>query len=284
MIKSINIIGLGKLGFSLLKALTQLECITHIGLYQRDHQQAIKISQKSHIAKAYAAISELPPCEVTFIATPDDVITQVTSSLAACDHLPKASIIAHFSGLLSSEVLAPLKNKSCYTASLHPMKSFATVTDFNDTYCALEGDEIATIALTRLLTQLGAKPFAIETREKAHYHAAGVFASNYLVTLYQSAKSCLLKAKINEELAHNIVLNLMQNTLNNLAHHQCAKKSLTGPIERGDSATIAKHLQALKGQPLYALYQQLAKNTLPISTHPGKIKEDLATLIESTCD
>jgi predicted short-subunit dehydrogenase-like oxidoreductase (DUF2520 family) len=100
-------------------------------------------------------------------------------------------------------------------------------------------------------------PFALADAAKPVYHAASVFASNYLVTLTHAAVSLLGQAGLEREMA------LM--ALRPLQHRSVDVAGLppTGPIARGDAATIAAHLDAVSPE-LAPLYRALGRATLPL--------------------
>ncbi len=96
-----------------------------------------------------------------------------------------------------------------------------------------------------------ANPHAVITQEdKPKYHALCAMAGNF---------SCLLWQKLMHDFEHEFDLPaelaqpfLRQQTENLLADY---KSALTGPLVRGDNATLSKHVQALKDDPFGAVYQ-----------------------------
>jgi predicted short-subunit dehydrogenase-like oxidoreductase (DUF2520 family) len=123
-------------------------------------------------------------------------------------------------------------------------------------HAAVTGDWELGAGLAR---DLGMIPFALADAAKPVYHAASVFASNYLVTLTHAAVSLLGQAGLEREMA------LM--ALRPLQHRSVDVAGLppTGPIARGDAATIAAHLDAV-GPELAPLYRALGRATLPLVT------------------
>ncbi|MFW0089537.1 MAG: DUF2520 domain-containing protein, partial [Coxiella endosymbiont of Haemaphysalis japonica] len=121
----------------------------------------------------------------------------------------------------------------------------------------------------------------INKKNKAVYHAAGVFASNYLVTLYDSALSCLKHAGIAQEDGFKMILNLMKNTLDNLEFVQSTQTALTGPISRGDLDVIKHHLQEVSKINLMELYKVLGLSTLTLTNLPDSKKEAFALMLSS---
>ena len=159
------------------------------------------------------------------------------------------------------------------------MRSFAkpelSVEEYKGTYCAMEGDEEAISIIQPLFNSIGSITYKIDRSKKSQYHAAGVFASNYLVTLSQQALLCLKEAGVEHEIAVNVVTNLMKGTVSNLEINKYPERCLTGPIRRGDISTIKNHMDSFSNNEQKELYSLLGKATLPLTTHTGNKKEAL---------
>jgi len=224
----------------------------------------------------------LSPADIYFITTPDDEIKKVCEALYEEKKLNPDNIVLHCSGVLSHEILASAKEAGCFTASIHPMKSFSApataVQSFPGTYCAYEGDEKAYEEIAHLFRELGAIVFPISSQEKPLYHAASVFASNYLVTLYQVANSLFKQCKIDSAIAKKLTETLMESTLKNLSHHETPKEALTGPLQRGDISTLETHLHALQPYGLQKLYALLGNHTLSLTNLSAEEKEIIMNL------
>ena len=216
------------------------------------------------------SIAKLPPADITFITTPDDLISSICETLSHNNQIKPKSIVLHCSGSLSSDALLSVKKHNCYVASVHPMRSFAnpelSVTQYQGTYCAMEGDDEALDVLQDVFHSIGSLTYLIDQRKKSLYHAAGVFASNYIVTLSQQALLCFEEAGVEKEIAMPIITTLMQSTVSNLAATLSPDTSLTGPIQRGDRSTIIKHLVALES-PMKELYSLMGEATIDLTTH-----------------
>ena len=86
------------------------------------------------------------------------------------------------------------------------------------------------------------------------YHAGASIASNFLVTIHRAAARALASAAVPEE----ALVPLMQRTIDN-------NFDLTGPIARGDAATVEAHLAAIRRflPDLEPMYRALAEATRP---------------------
>lgn len=157
-----------------------------------------------------------------------------------------------------------------HVASVHPVRSFAdpmsVCNNFVGTICSAEGDQQALAILTPAFTAIGAKMVTIDPDNKLLYHAASVFASNYLVTLMDTAISAYCAAGIDQQLAQQMAKSLASNSLEN-AFAIGTQKALTGPIKRGDMQMVmaqAERVQqwdAVQGN----LYQAFIQPTLGLA-------------------
>lgn len=294
---SINIIGAGRLGKTLGK-LISLRCgnnATIQDICNLSLETATPAVTFIGSGKAHASIASLSPADLTFITVHDDAIQKVCEQLAKLDKLRPGNIIVHCSGSLPAAILNSAQEQQCHIASIHPQRSFAdpelSVKQFKGTYCALEGDHEACSIVEKLFFDLGAITFPINPNKKTIYHAAGVFASNYLVTLAHAAQQCLLAANIDKEVAHGLIINLLESTVANLKSTDDIAAALTGPIKRGDNKILEKHLTAIEiiediedieNAQLQRVYKHLGKLALNLTElDPSKKAELNQTLSAS---
>lgn len=281
-----NIIGAGKLGKTFARLLADLPNYRLLSVCNRTIESSELACDDIGAGEPTDLISALPHADLFLICTSDGEIASVVSEL--CKHQDLAgSIVVHFSGALNSEVLAPLREKGAYVASVHPMRSFSNAeishSQFFGTKCALEGDREARKMMTIALEDLGATFFLIDKTKKALYHSAGVFASNYMIGLANAAEQCLVGAGITDRaLQKDIVSSLMAGTLENYRRTESTAEALTGPVARGDAATINLHLQAFSSEhhQLSSFYRKLACFLVENVAHLAESKkEELATLL-----
>jgi predicted short-subunit dehydrogenase-like oxidoreductase (DUF2520 family) len=102
-------------------------------------------------------------------------------------------------------------------------------------------------------------------------HAACVVASNYLVTLTASAIRILQAAGLSVEEARGVLAPLVTRTAR-ITLAPGAPLTPTGPVARGDAATVHRHQAALSGvdPSLAGLYTTLARATLPLVGEPAR--------------
>jgi len=259
---TLNIIGAGKVGQVLARQFQQHHIFTIQDVLNRSYASSAAACAFIGAGTALTSMSAMRPADIYMISVADDQINACSEQLKQHHLLQPASIVFHCSGALDSRELGLHHG----AASLHPMRSFAdperVASEFAHTICTLEGDALATRVLNHALHQIEAEVIPITAENKTLYHAAGVFTSNYLVTLMDAALQTFEQAGISAELARKMAQPMAQETLNNIFRIG-AQRALTGPIARGDHNTVERHRQALQqwDSGMTDLYNQLAQAT-----------------------
>jgi predicted short-subunit dehydrogenase-like oxidoreductase (DUF2520 family) len=194
-----------------------------------------------------ADMAAMRPADVWMIAVQDAHIASVAHALAHHRHLLPAMAF-HCSGALGSAALAPLEAVGWSVASAHCILSFASapaaLAQFAGTPCALEGNALACDTLRPALGDIGAQCFAVASEHKLLYHAAAVFATNFLPVLQAVAEDAWRATGVPESLLPGLRASLLKNAVaNNTALGPAG--ALTGPAARGDVAAIARQAQAV---------------------------------------
>lgn len=262
----ITLIGTGKLGTSLGFALS-LKGYRIAALSDRDHSSAKESRQiigEGKVFKKNAPAARLG--DWVILSVPDDEIVKVAEELADSDIEWKGKYVFHCSGLHSTESLKSLKIKGAGTASIHPVRSFPqkkpSPDAFENTFFGLEGKAEALKAAKKIVLLLGGRFFLLRPEDKPLYHTACSLASNFLVTLLDTAMCLFQQAGLTKHVASQILFPLVQGTLQNVKKFN-AGSALTGPIVRGDKDSVQKQLKALEKFPeVQELYKKLAFQTL----------------------
>ena len=280
----VNIIGTGNLGKTIGHLLVKNKVANILSVFNRQNISSINGIKFIGEGVQCHDICSLPNADIIFISTPDDSIAEVCAKLSNNKHIRSGSIVVHCSGSLTSDVLLSMKDLGCYIASIHPIYSFSqpdiSVEQYTGTFCAFEGDKEATEVISKLFDSIGSITYPINKEKKSLYHAAGVFASNYLVTLAQQSLLCLQEAGVKRDMAMQVTTNIMKVTLLNLEISLSPEQSLTGPIQRGDIATIVKHLASFDKHEQKQLYSILGMQTVGLTKHADeKIKQIQESLI-----
>jgi predicted short-subunit dehydrogenase-like oxidoreductase (DUF2520 family) len=225
--------------------------------------------------------------DVILLATPDDALAGVAKSLAqTAGNALRGKIVLHTSGALDRGVLAPLARLGASTGSLHPMQTFSghNAPKLEGIIFAVEGDPNARRAGREIARTLGGVPITLDGRGKPAYHAAGVLAAGHAVALLESAIEVLIGIGFTRRRALDTLLPLTHQMLDNMKRFG-ARASWTGPVARGDHATIAKHANALRRYPrefrqAYAALALLGARVL--SNRPGKNLSELRRALRNS--
>lgn len=276
----LNIIGAGKLGKTLGKLFIDHGVAKIAGIVNSTEQSSQEAIAFIGQGTAFTTISALPQAELTLISTPDDALKVCARQLLDNPLLNANSAVIHCSGSLNSHLFSMLKPKTGLIGSIHPLHSFAnpalSIHQFKGAFCTLEGNEQILPLLSQWVKAIGGQPVMIETSEKPLYHAASVFASNYVIALAEIAHQLLTQSGINAETAQAMISHLMQSAVSNLARSKNIASALTGPIQRGDYSTVEKHLSSIKTADIQQLYRQLGQVCLDMgkldSNHRQRLK------------
>jgi predicted short-subunit dehydrogenase-like oxidoreductase (DUF2520 family) len=212
---------------------------------------------------------------VVFLTVPDTAIAHVAARLAEGNAIPSAVAFVHASGALELGALGPLAGRHAI-GSFHPLRSFpepGPPEAFRDIVIAVDASNPRLLrTLNRLARDLGAKPRRVDDSQRAVYHAAAVFASNYVVTLLAEAVGLLELSGWSQKDAVKGLTALAEGAVANVAKRG-PTAALTGPIRRGDAATVGHHLAALaagrRGARRIDLYRMLGKLALEIAERAG---------------
>ncbi len=189
-----------------------------------------------------------PDAELVLLCVPDAAIAEVAATV------PVGPWVAHVSGATPLAALGPHDRRF----SVHPLQTLVPgggPEQLDGAWAAITAESPAGLDQARdLADRLGLRAFELADADRAIYHAAAVIAGNYLVTLHRSATRLLATAGVPAEAIVPLMLRTIENGF-----------ELTGPIARGDRATIQAHLAALeeRAPDLVPVYQALAEVTKP---------------------
>lgn len=265
---------------------------TAFGLYLRDRHQQVSGYYSLHNSSAISAskyvqtesfqtLEELVKASDWIgITTPDEQIESVVQELLPIVQHLDSKVFFHMSGSKSSQCLYPLKAHGHQCLSLHPLQSISDPLLGKELleacYFSVEGDTGE--AIEAFLSQVSQRMIRIATASKPLYHGAACMVSNYLYTLADLGVQMMCLAGFEPNNAMAALLPLMKGTLENL-ERQMPETALTGPIARGDAATVVSHLEALNGaEALKKVYEQMGLATLELASkqllkNPEKIDE-----------
>ena len=266
----ISIVGCGKLGRSLGRLWTQ-SAVARIGdVLNRSAASAEDAVLFMGAGRAASSLATLEKNDIYLIGTGDTDITTSCAQLAASGLIDETTVVFHCSGALNSGYLQAARECGAAVASIHPVKSFAlpelVINEFAGTFCGVEGDARALAVLLPLFEAIGAVMVPIDGERKVLYHSAAVMASNYLVTLLDTACALYAEVGIGPATARAMLAPLTRGTLEN-ALQAGPEAALTGPIARGDMETVARQQAALDAShpEIGDLYRRFAHLTAELA-------------------
>jgi predicted short-subunit dehydrogenase-like oxidoreductase (DUF2520 family) len=181
--------------------------------------------------------------DLRLLCVPDTAIEEVARAIEP------GPWVAHVSGATRLAALDPHERRF----SLHPLQTFTRARGAEQ----LDGAWAAVTAeseegrghATWLAETLGLRPFDLADAVRPVYHAGAAIASNYLVTLYRAASRLFEDAGAPPQALVPLMLRTIENGF-----------ELTGPIARGDWATVEQHLEAIRAREpeLEEMYTALA--------------------------
>jgi predicted short-subunit dehydrogenase-like oxidoreductase (DUF2520 family) len=264
---TVSIVGPGNLGTALAMTLPAAGYEVHVLGSRNAGSETKKLARR---LKARLVEPGKQPLEsdVVWITVPDDAIAATARKLAGSQSW-KGKRVFHSSGALTSDELAPLRKKGASVASVHPMMTFVRGSrpQMAGVAFALEGDRAALRMARRIVEDLGGSAFAIRKHNKVLYHAFGSFASPLAIALMATLEQVAYQAGIPRRNVKPMMLPLLSQTLRNYVEYDAAT-AFSGPLVRGDIATVRKHLQELNSLPearqVYLALARSALNNLPV--------------------
>jgi predicted short-subunit dehydrogenase-like oxidoreductase (DUF2520 family) len=230
-------------------------------------------------ALAMPAVRAQIHAEIVWFCVPDAAIAGAAKSLAEAANW-SGKVALHSSGALTSEELAVLRLRGAAVASVHPLMTFVRGSrpSLVDVPFAIEGSRKAVRAAGALIRNLHGKAFSIRKQHKEAYHAWGMFASPLLTALLANNERVAAAAGVTSRAAREKMLPILKQTLVNYARLG-APGTFSGPIARGDVATVEKHLKVLLGVPsAREVYVALARAAL--SDLPAKNRASLEKILK----
>ena len=280
--QTIAIVGPGKLGTALAQALHGAgyriaEIVARDG--SRTFAAARSFARK--LGAQYSPLSAANlEADVIWICVPDDAIASISLQLARRKDW-RGKIVLHSSGALSSEELRPLKQRGAATGSAHPMMTFANhaPVEWKGIPFAIEGDAAAVNFARDVARKLKLDAFTISARSKPLYHAVGSFASPIFVGLLSVAERVARAAGVSKP-PREIMGRILQRTVAHYLKGGTAA-AFSGPMQRGDLATVRRHLENLRRVPgaleIYSLLAMELASNLPV-----KRRAELKRLLKAT--
>jgi len=284
----VGIYGTGRVAGSLARALSALPGVAVVGLAGRRPDRVAALARATGVP-ACSADEVTRAADLLLILVSDGAIGPVAAELAASADLPggddqaglAARWVVHCAGSWGPEVLAPLTARGWEAATWHPLQAFPTAQSspmIGATWTITSDDEPLAAYLEALTGQLHGRPHRLAAQHRAAYHAAAVMAANYPAALVAHAVAVLGDCGFPPDRAVQALLPLAHGALDALAEAG-VPGGLTGPVMRGDVATITSHLRILDERPdTAALYRAAGLGIVPFAQAQGLPEEVAARL------
>jgi predicted short-subunit dehydrogenase-like oxidoreductase (DUF2520 family) len=259
------IVGAGSVGLALAHALVDSD-VEVSGIWNRSARSLDALPDGVPLFVSWDADGlrdAIHSSAIVILAVSDQAIGPCSTKLLEFGLIGPNTTLAHTSGCSPVSTITPAAG--IYRGGIHPLTAIPSATKgrarLRTCVYGIEGDGPAHDRLHALANTLGGRPFSLATEKRAQYHAAAVMASNLLVGVMdmaiEEAKNAGLKDPTPSliELALGAIRSIGESGVQN---------ALTGPIVRGDSETVAAHLEALDN-PSRATYQHLSARLLSIA-------------------
>lgn len=277
----IAIVGAGNLGTALARSFSSAG-FTVAALVVRPHSKSISQARQLAEQVGSRAVSDIAQvdADLLWFCVPDSEIAEAARSFAKSAKV-RGRFAFHSSGALSSDELVLLRRKGFAVASVHPLMTFVPGSRpaLAGVPFAIEGDAAATRYARRIVDALGGRSCPIRKQDKAAYHAWGTFASPLLTALLATTEEVAAVAGVKRPDIRRRMIPILLQTLANYAQYG-ASGAFSGPIIRGDVATVKKHLGVLRSRPAArGVYTSLAQAALQYL--PTKRAKALKSILDS---
>lgn len=222
------------------------------------------------------SVEELAPaCDLLLLAVSDTALPEMASRCAAL--ADSKTYLFHLSGAHASTLFARPRS-----FALHPLRALrGTDDDLAGALFVFDGDAESERLARDLVAGWGGTFATIDPEAKPKYHAAAVFASNFIAVLLESSETLMLDAGVEvrpkhlADLASSAILNWKTNA---------GVSRFTGPVARGDADVVRAHMEALAGRPevgeLYAALSSQLVATLMVSSPERVDLKEIERLLE----
>jgi len=259
VIRSVTIVGPGRMGLALASALTNYGAVRDVTVFGRSPEAP------SHPlflqGRAQYVFGVEPLAMITnalLLAVPDAVVPEMAHTVAAQGPAPEGCAAFHLSASLPTDVLAPLHAQGYAVGSFHPLQPVVHPIRAADripgSYVAVIGGPEATAVARRLASVLDATVLEVPAVRRPLFHAAVAMAGGYLPVFLDLSARLMERAGAPSDQALPALMPLVRGTLATIEEEGLGA-ALRGPIATGDVETLSLHLRALDDEDrrLYAL-------------------------------
>jgi predicted short-subunit dehydrogenase-like oxidoreductase (DUF2520 family) len=268
----VGIVGVGRVGSTLGAALARAghEVVAASGVSDQSRARARQWLPGVPVLPVDETVAA---ADLVLLAVPDDVLRSLVAGLSGTGAWRPGQLAAHTSGAHGVGVLDPAAARGVLALALHPVMTFTGRPEDLDrldgaAFGVTAPDELRPVAES-LVVEMGGEPVWVPESARALYHAALSVASNHLVTLVNDSMSMLAGAGVGEPA--RLVAPLLSASLDNVL--RLGDAALTGPVSRGDTATVAAHVDTLarSAPDSLAAYRAMARRTAERAQATGRL-------------
>ncbi len=276
----VGVVGVGRVGSALGAALARAghEVVAVSGVSAQSRRRAQNLLPG---AELLAPDETVAAAEFVLLAVPDDVLRPLVAGLADTGAWRPGQLVAHTSGAQGIGVLDPAAARGVLALALHPVMTFTGRPEDLDrlngaTFGVTSTDELRPVAES-LVVEMGGEPVWVPEPARALYHAALSIGSNHLVTLVNDTLALLDSVGVEEPA--RLVAPLLSASLDNVLRLRDA--ALTGPVSRGDVATVSAHVRTLseRAPDVLPSYAALARRTAERAQASGRLSAGQADAV-----
>lgn len=251
-IESIVIIGTGNVATHLGKAFVKAG-VTINAIVARKMSAATELAEKLGNVPTFILGTELPEADAYFIAVKDDAISEVALAIAT-----KNRLLIHCSGATESDILNISGNPY---GVVWPMQTLTKNNDvsLDQTLIAVNGSDAQVEQdIADLMGKITNRVVRVTETQRATLHMCAVWINNYTNHMFVITEQIMKDNDLDFTLLFPLINEHIEK-LKSMPAHQLQ----TGPAQRGDMATLDKHLNLLNKYPEWKhLYDNLAQSII----------------------
>ncbi|MDT4917295.1 MAG: hypothetical protein QOH89_1995 [Pseudonocardiales bacterium] len=276
----VGVVGAGRVGATLGAALARAghEIVAVSGVSEQSIARAERLLPGVPLLPTDEVVGE---SDFVLLAVPDDVLRPLVAGLADTDTWRPGQIAAHTSGAQGIDALDAAAARGVVALALHPVMTFTGRPEDLDrllgaTFGVTAEDALRPVAES-LVVEMGGEPVWVPESARPLYHASLTIASNPLVTLVNDALGLLERAGVSEP--GRLAAPLLSASLDNVL--RLGDGALTGPVVRGDVATVSAHVATLaRAAPeVLPAYVAMARRTAERARAAGRLTDERAAEI-----
>ncbi|WP_237173944.1 Rossmann-like and DUF2520 domain-containing protein [Paracandidimonas lactea] len=275
----VGFIGAGRLGQALAWRLAACGFDVH-AVASRSEASAHVLAEGAPGCRVDTAQAVADTCDLVFVTTPDAAIEATACALR---WRPGMGVV-HCSGATELVALKAAAAQGAQIGGFHPMQTFtdphAAARTLSGCVITIEASDPLSATLHDLAARMGCSGHTLPTGMRGRYHAAGGYASQFINVLLAEAVKIWGSWGADEADALRALLPLLKGTVSAIEASGIAH-GMPGPVSRGDTATVARHVQALQSLDgdVVALYSALCRRSVPLARQAGRLSPEGAQAI-----